>query len=302
MADAEGAFRRAAALVAGGSRLRTLAGLLTLDVVVTAILNLDTAAAFLTPLMLYVGGVESGPFLYGSVLMANAASLFLPGSNLTNLLVLGDSVSGATFLGHMLPEALVAVAVTGAGLLWWGRRGAALQPVHPGEFSPGVGVAAVVLAAVLVLVLGDPALPVLGVGLVAAALSNVDPATLRRAVGPLSLLGLLILATALGYVARQFDAPSLSTLETTGVAAGAAVLVNNLPAAALLSAHTPDHPTALLIGLNLGPNLAVTGSLSALIWWRSARALGAHPSLITYSRVGVPLALSAMALSLIVSG
>jgi hypothetical protein len=41
------------------------------------------------------------------------------------------------------------------------------------------------------------------------------------------------------------------------------VLVNNLPAAALLSAQRPPHPLPLLIGLNLMPNLAFTGSLSA---------------------------------------
>jgi arsenical pump membrane protein len=260
-----------------------------------------------------VGGVESGPFLYGSVLMANAASLFLPGSNLTNLLVWGDSVSGASFLSDMLPEAVMAVAVTGAGLLWWQRRidcresspltnSGDNRSAEDGDFAPGVGVGAAAVAACLVLVLGDPALPVLGVGVIAAALSDIDVATARRAVGPLSLLALLALATALGYLARQFDAPDLTRLETTGVAAGASVLVNNLPAAALLSAHAPAHPAALLIGLNLGPNIAVTGSLSALIWWRSAKALGAHPSLITYSRVGAPLAIAAMALSLIVSG
>jgi arsenical pump membrane protein len=76
------------------------------------------------------------------------------------------------------------------------------------------------------------------------------------------------------------------------------VLVNNLPAATLLSAHPPGHPRALLLGLNLGPNLAVTGSLSALIWWRAARALGARPSAWTYTRVGAPLAVLAMAAGL----
>jgi arsenical pump membrane protein len=188
-------------------------------------------------------------------------------------------------------------------------------------------VAAIGVAAVLVLALRDPALPVLGVGVACAALglrrgraaSGAAPgvagrgpaaparptltvADLRRAVGPLSLLLLLALAVALGTLARELDPPSFTRWETAGVAAGASVFVNNLPAAALLSAHTPDHPAALLIGLNLGPNLAVTGSLSALIWWRSARALGAHPSILHYSAVGAPVAVVAMVLALIVSG
>jgi arsenical pump membrane protein len=64
----------------------------------------------------------------------------------------------------------------------------------------------------------------------------------------------------------------------------------------LLTPHAPAHPRALLIGLNLGPNLAVTGSLSAYLWLRVARSLGAQPSLRTYSAVGVvlvPLSLGA---------
>jgi len=51
----------------------------------------------------------------------------------------------------------------------------------------------------------------------------------------------------------------------------------------------PSHPRALLLGLNLGPNLAVTGSLSAFLWLQSARAAGARPSISTYSRLGLVL-------------
>jgi arsenical pump membrane protein len=79
----------------------------------------------------------------------------------------------------------------------------------------------------------------------------------------------------------------LGIWSTAGVAAGSAVLVNNLPAASLLAAHTPGHPFALLIGLNLGPNLCVTGSLAWMLWLRSARTAGARPSLAKASRLGV---------------
>ena len=51
----------------------------------------------------------------------------------------------------------------------------------------------------------------------------------------------------------------------------------------LLAARTPPHPFALLIGLNLGPNLCVTGSLAWLLWLRAARGAGARPSLATAS-------------------
>ncbi len=57
--------------------------------VVTVFLNLDTSVAFLTPVLVHLArrrGAGELRFLYGCVFMSNAASLLLPGSNLTNLL------------------------------------------------------------------------------------------------------------------------------------------------------------------------------------------------------------------------
>ena len=65
--------------------------------------------------------------------------------------------------------------------------------------------------------------------------------------------------------------------------------------AVLLSAHSVGHP-ALLLGLNVGPNIAVTGSLSAFLWLRVARQVNAQPSLVAFSRRGVPLAVLALSL------
>lgn len=308
-ADAEGLFRWAARIVArpGASPVAVLAGLLTLDAAVTAVLNLDTATAFLTPLMLYAArglGAREAPFLYGSVLMANASSLLLPGANLTNLLVLGgEEAPGSTFFARMLPASLLAAAVTGLGLVGWALRTPSLEGTRAatplaGPEPLGPATAAVGVCAVLVLVLPQPALPVLAAGLGVAAW-RLGGHGLVRAVGPLTLLALLVLAVALGTVAREWGGlerwvASLTRWETTGAAAAASVVVNNLPVAALLSAHAPAHPRALLVGLDLGPNLAVTGSLSALIWWRVARRLGAAPSIVRYSLAGAPLAVAAM--------
>jgi arsenical pump membrane protein len=69
----------------------------------------------------------------------------------------------------------------------------------------------------------------------------------------------------------------------------AAVGLNNLLGAVLLSSRPPAHPSAPLVGLNLGPDLAVAGSLSALIWFRTARAIGARPSAATVTRLGIVL-------------
>ena len=80
------------------------AGAVVMVGLVTAVLNLDTSVAFLTPVLVYTaksrGGGEA-PLLYGCLLLSNAGSLFLPGSNLTNLIVLGNlHLSGASFFAR----------------------------------------------------------------------------------------------------------------------------------------------------------------------------------------------------------
>ena len=92
---------------------------------------------------------------------------------------------------------------------------------------------------------------------------------------------------------------------TAAFAAIATVTVNNLPAAALLGARSPQRPFALLIGLNLGPNLFVTGSLAWILWLRAARHAGAKPSIRRAARIGaiaVPLAMAAAISALVLHG
>jgi arsenical pump membrane protein len=117
------------------------------------------------------------------------------------------------------------------------------------------------------------------------------------------LISLFLVCVALGVLARSWDGPAqllagTGRWGTTGLGALAAVLINNLPAAVLLSARSVAHPRALLLGLNVGPNIAASGSLSAFLWWRAARQVGAQPSLVAFSRQGIPLALAAMVLAL----
>jgi arsenical pump membrane protein len=271
---------------------------------------------FLTPVLIGAArgaGVDEQPFLYGSVMMANASSLLLPGANLTNLLVLaGEPSSGATFAVRILPAALVAAAVTAGGLIvWQGHRGgtttvrrAAHAPAHRPR---ALGVVACAVAATLVLVLHDPGIPVLAVGLAAAlvriAQRRIAAPDAVEAVGPLALATLFAISVLLGLLARVWPGPtdllaSASPWQTCAIGALAAIGVNNLPAAVLLSASPPPHPRALLLGLNLGPNLAVSGSLSAYLWFKAARNAGARPSPLRFTKVGAPLAVAAMAAGL----
>jgi arsenical pump membrane protein len=302
-----------------GGGVALLGAALLLDAVVTAVLNLDTAVVFLTPVLVFAARrrrVAVEPFLYGCVFMANASSLFLPGSNLTNLLVLDahSGGSGASFAAKMFPLAITAAVVTAIGIGLSFRRSLAARPStavgeadHP-RVVLGAGVLATAAAIVLVLVLPNPALEVLAVALLAVAVellrSEISLADVWRVVGPPTLAAAFVLTVALGTLARHWDGPAeliagASGPETAGIAALSAVLVNNLPSAALYSAHAVDHSRMLLLGLNVGPNLAVTGALSALLWFRAAGEVDARPSLLEFSRRGIPLALVAMAAAIV---
>jgi arsenical pump membrane protein len=309
-----------ALFAAAGGRLARLAssgtvlffGTVVLVGVVTALLNLDTSVAFLTPVVVYGargrGGGEA-PMLYGCLLLSNAGSLLLTGSNLTNLIVLGHTrITGAEFLARMWAPALVALVVTASVVAFLERRDLRAPATGPGtSVSPfiGLGALAVTAATVLVVVLRAPALPVLAVGLCAVgvklARGRVHLREVLSVVGLPILVGLFGVAVALGVLGRGWSGPTalLSHLDlwaSAGVGAVAAILVNNLPAASLLAAKRPAHPLALLIGLNLGPNLFVTGSLAWMLWLRAARTAGAQPSLRRASRIGlfaVPLSMAA---------
>jgi arsenical pump membrane protein len=331
VADGDGLFE------AAGHRLATAApGIVTLYAgsvllvsAVTATLNLDTSVAFVTPVLVHTArnrGRGEPALLYGCLLLSNAASLLLPGSNLTNLIVLGHlHLTGGQFAAHMWLAWLGAVAVTALVVAVGERRSLrAPEPETPGSSRTpivaasaaetdrparpvlGVGLAAIVCAVVLVLVTRSAALPVLAIGALAAGIRVVqhrqELARVWQTLGVPLLAGLFGAAVALGTLGRAWSGPAdflaqLPGWATAAFAAAATALVNNLPAASMFAARTPSHPFQLLAGLNLGPNLCVTGSLAWLLWLQAARSAGASPSLRRASRLGV----IAVPLSLVVA-
>lgn len=119
---------------------------------------------------------------------------------------------------------------------------------------------------------------VLGLGIVVAAVSRHGLGDVLAAVFP-SGNGILALLLA------------------AAVAAVLANLVNNLPAALLLIPVATGRPgllLAVLIGVNVGPNLTYVGSLATLLWRRILRARDAGPAMGEFLRLGaltVPAAL-----------
>ncbi|HUA42497.1 MAG TPA: SLC13 family permease [Streptosporangiaceae bacterium] len=324
VADADGLFAAAGARLAIATPNARLlfAGSMLLVSLVTATLNLDTSVAFLTPVLVHTArsrGEGEPALLYGCLLLSNAGSLLLPGSNLTNLIVLGHlHLTGGQFAARMwlpwLGALIVTAAVVAVGERW------SLRQVHvePGPAPRpvlGLGLVAVVAATVLVVVIRSAALPVFVIGALAAGVrvlagGRLSLARIWRVLGVPVLVGLFGAAVALGTLGRAWSGPAvllshLSGWSTAAFAAVTTAVVNNLPAASMLAARTPSHPFELLIGLNLGPNLCVTGSLAWLLWLRSARDAGAEPSLARASMLGVvavPLSIAVAVAALAVTG
>ncbi len=297
---------------APGSQLGVFSMMMGLVAAVTVVLNLDTSVVFLTPILLHVArrrGVNETAYLFGAVFMANAASLLLPGSNLTNLLVLAARHGrGATFAATMFAPWCAAVLVTWGVLAWWRRADWGAGAASDEDVTPlrlDAGALGVVAAVALMLAVTNPAPAVLLVGVLASGAHVVRRRFSVRhaldALSPLTLAGLFVVALGLGALARTWSGPArllgaVGPWGSAGLGAALSNVVNNLPAAVILSARAPAHPFALLLGLNIGPNLSVIGALSAVLWLRIARHEGATPSAATYSRVGlvlVPLTLAA---------
>ncbi|MCE3555253.1 arsenic transporter [Pseudonocardia sp. RS11V-5] len=328
LADAEGVFTWLGARLAGAARGHAprLFGLVfAAATAVTVVLSLDATVVLLTPVVLATTArlrLPERPHAYACVHLANAGSLLLPVSNLTNLLVF--EASGLSFLGFaglMLLPWLVTLAVEYGVLRRFFRAdlGESVPVPTPrnGERAPRF--ALVVLALTLA---GFGLSSTAGVAPVwvaaAGAVVLAVRALVRREIGfgglvrgtsPLFCVFVLALGVVVAAVATHGlagwlagilpDAPTFPGL--LGVAAVAAVLanvVNNLPAtlvlvAALGPAPHPALVLALLLGVNFGPNLTYVGSLATLLW---RRVLPVTPSLRTFTAVGlltVPVALTA---------
>jgi arsenical pump membrane protein len=327
LADTEGLFRWAAQLTAkqaGGSAQRLLLRVVLLAAVVTAVLSLDATVVLLTPVVLATAvhmRIPARPHAWAAGHLANSASLLLPVSNLTNLLAFAATgLSFLHFTGLMLAPQVVAVGVEYAVLRWMFRADLAVAVEDPvTEVPPAPVVALVVVGAT---VAGFAVASLAGISPVWPAVAGVVVLGVRQllrrrttigdlvaAADPtfaLFVFGLAVVVTAVldsglesALAAVLPDGTSLpALLAVTAIAAVVANLLNNLPATLALipvaAATGPGPALAVLIGVNVGPNLTYVGSLANLLW---RRVLGEHaPRASRFSFIGaatVPLTLLA---------
>ncbi|GJG87461.1 arsenic transporter [Gemmatimonadetes bacterium T265] len=338
IARREGLFDTVAALAvarAGGSPRRLFLLVYAVGTVVTALLSNDATAVVLTPAVFAAARrarVDPLPYVLVCAFVANAASFVLPISNPANLVLYGGRVPplGRWLAAFALPSALSVAATYAALRLTAGRRlgarcegGIGAPPLTAGGRGAlaGIALTAVVLLAASALdrPLGVPT-AAMGVLTAAAVLvrTRSSPAPVLRgiawAVLPL-VAGLFVLVEALDRtgVIRQLAAVLRAGVHAspagTPWAAGVALAVasnfmNNLPAglvasATLAQAHPPPAVTdALLIGVDLGPNLSVTGSLATILWLAAVRREGQDVGFGRFLRVGLLVMPPALLLAL----
>jgi arsenical pump membrane protein len=327
LADREGLFTWAAAMTAqraGRSARALLARVVVLSAVVTAVLSLDATVVLLTPVVIATAAhmrVAPLPHAYAAGHLANSASLLLPVSNLTNLLAFAATgLSFLHFTGLMLAPWLVAVAVEFAVLRWLFRAELATPAGEPVTTVPPLPMVVVVVVGLVVVGFGvaslvglSPVWPaVLGV-LVLAVRQLVRRTTrvadlVQAADLPFALFVLALAVVVLAVLRNGVESflqavlpdgdTLLPLLAVAAISAVLANLLNNLPATlALLPVAVVGGAApvlAMLIGVNVGPNLTYVGSLANLLW---RRVLGREaPSSAQHSAVGlatVPLTLLA---------
>jgi arsenical pump membrane protein len=271
-------------------------------------------------------GVRSKPHVYACTHLANSASLLLPVSNLTNLLAFAASglafprfaaLMALPWLAAIGTEYVVFRRFFAADLAAPASPAVPAPPAAPSGAGgapaspPPLFVLAVVAATLAGFVLASAA----GVNPAWAAFAGAAVlgarALARRRTTPLALaraadVPFLAFVLCLGIVVRAVIGNGLGAalrpllpggtslpalLLTAGLAALLANLINNLPAVlVLLPLAAPGGAgavLAVLVGVNIGPNLTYAGSLATLLWRRVLHSHGSGPSLREFTRLGL---------------
>ncbi|HEY5336277.1 MAG TPA: SLC13 family permease [Mycobacteriales bacterium] len=313
LSDAAGLFEllaRRTARLSGGSTRRLFLLVCLLASVVTILLSLDTTAVLLTPVVLALAAAvdtDVRPFAFAAVWLANAASLLLPVSNLTNLLAatrLG-SLGEVEFARRMLLPEVVAIAVVTLVLMLRFRTSLRRRHAEPEPYAitdrPLVVVAAACCLAVAPASLFGvaPWTAALPAAAVLAAVFAVRRRTvLRTGLVPWRLVllteGLFLVVAALGHHGLDSLLTHVTrhgALPTELLGAGGANVANNLPTYLAVQRTVPPHHVtdllALLIGTNAGPLLLLFGSLATLLWRDRCTARGLRIGAWEFFRTGL---------------
>jgi arsenical pump membrane protein len=338
LARTEGLFDWVAALAvrwARGSPRRLFGLIYAVGIVVTAFLSNDATAVVLTPAVYAAARqarAEPLPYLLICAFIANAASFLLPISNPANLVVFASRMPALPlWLERFALPSLAAIVVTFVVLRLTQARAMAAQqaaqvPIPPLTRGAKLAAAGIGLTAVALLAASAAGLqlgaPTFAAGTLATALALLRD---RRSPWPLvkgvswSVLplvaGLFVLVAGLGRTgllgALGAGLQRLGhgsgyggILAAGGSVAAACNVMNNLPVALIAGSvgggHLAPHlRDALLVGVDLGPNLSVTGSLATILWLIALRREKVRMTGLTFLKLGAlvmpPALLAALA-------
>lgn len=317
---------------ANGSCRRLFTLVFGIGALVTIFMSNDATAVVLTPAILTAvrkAKVQPLPYLFACALIANAASFVLPISNPANLVVFHQGMPplGRWMLSFGLPSVL-SIATTYAVMRVVFRKDLAAcieHSVKPADLTgngklvlAGLGLVVAVLlsASAMNKDLGLPTcLAALAMTAAVSIKSHSNPLELAREIswGTIALVaGLFIMVDAvesigaLRYTQAAFDwaqslRPAAGAL-VTGFAVGIGNnLVNNLPlgliaGGTIQTVHVKGLiVNAALIGVDLGPNLSVSGSLATILWLLALRKEELDVTFLDFLKVGtlaMPIALA----------
>lgn len=316
---------------ARGSAVRLFTLIYGVGTLVTIFLSNDATAVVLTPAVLAAvrrSKAEPLPYLFGCAMIANAASFVLPISNPANLVVFRTQMPPLLhwMVSFGVPS-LLSIVSTYFVLRWCFRRELREAITESGDRThlsrQGKLVLAGIVGVVVVLLIASARNSDLGLPTCIAAVVIAVIASIAGRTNPMKVLseiswsviplvaGLFVLVEAMESVgAMQLSVAALRWAERLPAAAGALLtaglvglgnnILNNLPLGLIAGSTlkvTGGHgliANAVLIGVDLGPNLSVTGSLATILWLIALRREGLHVSFGTFLKVGViamPIAL-----------
>jgi arsenical pump membrane protein len=275
---------------------------------VTIFMSNDATAVVLTPAILAAvrkAKVAPLPYLFVCALIANAASFVLPISNPANLVVFRVGMPPlGTWLADFAVPSLLSIAVTFVVMRFLFREELCARIECEVEDAKLSGNGRLVLAGLALMIgvlltasamkkdLGLPTcLAALAITAVISVKAKSNPWKLAREISWATLLlvaGLFVLVDAVeSQGALLLTQQWLAWASSLGQSVGALVvgfgvgvannLVNNLPlgliaGGTIQAAHTKGLiANAVLIGVDLGPNLSVTGSLATILWLLALR-------------------------------
>jgi arsenical pump membrane protein len=309
---------------AHGSSTRLFTLVYAVGILVTVFLSNDATAVVLTPAVYAAvkkARTEALPHLLSCAFIANAASFVLPISNPANLVVYGKQLPPLIpWLRVFLAPSLASIAITylmlrlisSSALKSKMEDGFAIPKLSTGGRHAAWGIATAGAVLISASALGlDLGLPTCIAAVLAVLFTTRGNPRSIAAVGaavswsvlPL-VAGLFVLVEALdgAGAAREIAAairgcsalPALagSLAASFGVALLSNVM-NNLPSGLLTGSvlHAISVPESirhsLLIGVDLGPNLSVTGSLATLLWLIALRREGVRVSAWAFLKAGI---------------